>query len=543
VNNSIIIGIEDKLKRWQEYVKELFRDNRTDPRVEIETAVLDEGPEITRSEVIAAIKSQKNNKAPGPDQIHAEMLKLLVEKDAEGLKTLTKLLNSVYRVGKIPLDWLRSTFITIPKKSKAQNCDKYRIISLMSHVLKIFLRIIQSRMYRKCESRMSDTQFGFRNGLGTREALFATNVLIQRCRDMNTDIYACFIDYQKAFDTVRHSKMIEILISAGIDKRDIRIITELYWGQNAEIKVDNAMSEKVEIQRGVRQGCVLSPMLFNLYAETVFSEALNEETGGIKVNGLAINNIRYADDTLIMACTQMELQQIMNAIVQHSETMGLKLNTSKTKMMVFSKKPVKSELRINNVIIEQVSSLKYLGTILKENYDYKHEIRCRIEQARHAFLNMKNLLAGQQLNLELRMRIVRCYIFPVLMYGCESWTLNETEEKRIEALEMYIYRRMLWIAWTQKMKNSEVLHKMEKEVELLHSIKKRKIEYLGHVLRGKKYKILQTIIEGKIDGRILIGRRQNLWLKDLRWWIGCSSMELFRKAVFKVQIANWIANL
>ena len=77
-------------------MEELFRENCTDTRVEIETAVLDEGPEITRSEVIAAIKSQKNKKAPGPDQIHAEMLKLLVEKDAEGLTTLTKLLNSVY---------------------------------------------------------------------------------------------------------------------------------------------------------------------------------------------------------------------------------------------------------------------------------------------------------------------------------------------------------------------------------------------------------------------------------------------------------------
>ena len=138
------------------------------------------------------------------------------------------MINGIHKSGIIPRDWLKSVFVTIPKKTEAESCDEYRMISLMSHVLKVYLRIIHSRIYWKCEQKMGHTQFGFRNGVGTREALLAINVLTQRCRDMNVDIHACFIDYRKAFDMVKHDKMIEILSSLGVDKRDLRAIVELY---------------------------------------------------------------------------------------------------------------------------------------------------------------------------------------------------------------------------------------------------------------------------------------------------------------------------
>ena len=113
----------------------------------------------------------------------------------------------------------------------------------------------------------------------------------------------------------------------------------------------------------------------------------------------------------------------------------------------------------------------------------------------------------------------------------------------MEALEMYFYRRMLKIPWIQRVTNVKVLRRMQKEAELLNTIERRKLQYLGHILRGEKYGILHLILQGKIDGRRSIGRRQNSWLKDLRRWLGCTSFDLFRKAVSKIQIAIWLANL
>ena len=216
-----------------------------------------------------------------------EVLKLLEEETS--LLLLVDFFNDIYKSGIIPHDWLRSTFATLPKKANAKFCNEYRTISLMSHILKLFLKIVHGRIYRKCEQSMGDTQFGFRNGFGTREALFGIQVLAQRCRDVNVDVFACFIDYEKAFDTVNHEKFIDILSELGLDERDIRIIANLYWNQTATIRVEGEISEEVRILQGVRQGCVLSPLLFNLYSERIFRNALEGRNQGVIVNGIAIN--------------------------------------------------------------------------------------------------------------------------------------------------------------------------------------------------------------------------------------------------------------
>lgn len=542
-NNEIILGKENKLARWKEYIQALFDDERPYVPPSADNQINEKGPEITKEEVIHAIKSQKNGKATGLDKINVEILKLIAENDSKSLDFLTTLFNKIYSSGKVPSDWLKSTFVTIPKKPNSSQCDDYRIISLMSHVLKTFLRIIHARIYRKCEYQMDNTQFGFRNGLGTREALFSLNVMTQRCRDMNVDVYTCFIDYRKAFDCVIHQKMIEILRRTGIDEQDLRVISELYWHQTATVEIEQTTSEDIKIRRGVRQGCVLSPLIFNLYSEHIFREALEDAPGGININGTMINNIRYADDTVLIASSAQELQNIINSVVSHSETFGLHLNVSKTKIVVFSKTPISVHLHVKGQAIEQVTSIKYLGANINSQCDSKNEIRSRIEQARKTLMSMKTFFTRSDLSLKLRTRMARCYVFSVLLYGCESWTMDPQTEKRIEAFEMYTYRRILRISWMQKVTNDEVLQRMSKQRELLNTIKERKMQYLGHVLRGERYELLRLIIEGKVQGRRSVGRRQNSWLKDLRRWFDRSSAEIFRAAVSKATIAIWIANL
>ena len=168
---NIILDNKNKLRIWKNYAEELFADDRP-PFIPDGNA--SSGPSITVDEVIYALRSAKNGKAPGPDDIPIEILKLL---DVNGVKVLHQLFNCIYDTGKIPDDWLMSTFVTLPKKPSATQCKDYRTISLMNHVLKLFLRIIHQRIYRRIEEHLTNTQFGFRNGLGTREALFS----MQRC--------------------------------------------------------------------------------------------------------------------------------------------------------------------------------------------------------------------------------------------------------------------------------------------------------------------------------------------------------------------------
>ncbi|KAL4104588.1 hypothetical protein QTP88_019882 [Uroleucon formosanum] len=201
---------------------------------------------------------------------------------------------------------------------------------------------------------MSQEQCGFRNGLGTREALFSIQILVQRCRDINQKVYLCFIDFVKAFDKVRHEKLIEVLRKIGIDGKDLQFITNLYWHQQAKIRRNHTLSNDFRIRRGVRQGCILSPIFFNLYSEEIMSEALEDTEEGIIINGKVINNLRYADDTVLIAGSIEDLQKILNKVVTASENLGLNLNAQKTKYMVIDKEQIPTNvLRLKNVPLDK----------------------------------------------------------------------------------------------------------------------------------------------------------------------------------------------
>ena len=138
-------------------------------------------------------------------------------------------------------------------------------------------------------------------------------------------------------DRVKHTALVEIMKEVGLDSRDVRIIANLYWNQTAHVNIAGNKTEKTKIQRGVRQGCVLSPPLFNIYSEKIFQEALEGFPEGIKINGKTVNNIRYADDTVILASSLEELQTLLKKINATNVKYGLNLNTSKTKYMTISK--------------------------------------------------------------------------------------------------------------------------------------------------------------------------------------------------------------
>lgn len=538
-NGDLIFETKQRLERWKQYVEQLFQDDR--PMEHGITEALS-GPSITTEEVENAIQLAKNRKAVGPDEIPAEVIKILLE---NGVTALTDLFNAVYNGGIIPDDWLESAFVPIPKKVNARECKDHRTISLMSHVLKIFLRIIHGRIHRKLEQEISSSQFGFRNGLGTREALFSLQVLVQRCRDVNADIFLCFLDFEKAFDRVRHVKMMELLNTTNIDKKDIRVIGNLYWGQKACIRVDQEVSEAVAIRRGVRQGCILSPLIFNFYSERIFQQALHNIQMGIKINGVPINNFRYADDTVLLANSDIELQYLLERVVEACNEYGLQLNTKKTKYMVISKDLiVDGGIQVNGQPLQKTATITYLGYKINSDWDHSLEIRSRIGQARTAFFRYKRILCGHDVSLNLKIRILRCYVFSVLLYGAEAWTLTDAMLKKLEAFELWCYRRILRISWIDRITNDTVLIRMNKEREIVRTIKTRKLSYFAHVMRNpEKYSLLQLVMQGKIVGKRGRGRRRTSWLKNLRQWFAQTSESLFRAAVNKIMIANMIANV
>ena len=168
--------------------------------------------------------------------------------------------------------------------------------------------------------------------------------------------------------------------------------------------------------------------------------------------------------------------------------------------LIWSKfeEPSRCVIKIRGDKLKQVASIIYLGTILEGSCTSRKEIRSRVEQSRAAFLNMKNLFTKKELNLGLRLWLLQCYVYSVLFYGCESWTLDSTLEKRIESFQLYPCCQILKLLWVQKVTNKGEPNRGEKSSVLLKSLKERKLRYLGLIIRGKTYGTLPSIVKGEI---------------------------------------------
>ena len=218
----------------------------------------------------------------------------------------------------------------------------------------------------------------------------------------------------KAFDYVKHDKLKEFLERLDIDGKDIRLIRNLYYGQKAAIRINGEIGEWVDIQKGVRQGCILSPDLFNLYSEKALRKI--KTCDGVHLGETNYNNLRYADDTALIADSEEKLQRLLNVVTKESERLGLKINCEKTYVMAASKKvqaPVCS-MTVNSVQIKQVDYFKYLGSWITSDGRSDRDIRCRIGQAKQAFMDMRNLLCAKIIGLGVRKRLLKCYIWSVL---------------------------------------------------------------------------------------------------------------------------------
>ena len=187
------------------------------------------------------------------------------------------------------------------------------------------LKILQARLQQYVNRELPDVQVGFRKGRGTRDQIANICWIIEKAREFQKNICFCFIDYAKAFDCVDHNKLWKILKEMGVPDHQTCLLRNLYVGQEATVRTGHGTTDWFQIRKGVCQGCILSPCLFNLYAQCIMKSAgLEEAQAGIKIAGRNNNNLRYVDDTTLMAESEEELKSLLMKVKVESEKVGLK---------------------------------------------------------------------------------------------------------------------------------------------------------------------------------------------------------------------------
>ena len=237
----------------------------------------------------------------------------------------------------------------------------------------------------------------------------------------------------------------------GIPDHLTCLLRNLYAGPEATVRTGHGTTDWFQIGKGVRQGFVLSPCLFNFYAEYIMGNAGWEETqAGIKIAGRNINHLRYADDTTLMAESEGELKSLLMKVKEESEKVGLKLNIQKMKIMAHS--PTTS-WQIDGETVETVTDFILGASKITTDGDCSHEIKRRLLLGRKVMTNLDSIFKSRDITLPTKVCLVKAMVFPVVMYGCESWTVKKAEHQRIDDFELWYWRRLLRVSWTARRSN------------------------------------------------------------------------------------------
>ena len=297
-----------------------------------------------------------------------------------------------------------------------------------------------------CE--LPDVQAGFRKGRGTRDQIANIRCIIRKAREFQKNIYFCFIDYAKAFDCVDHNKLWKILKEMGMPDHLTCLLRNRYAGQESTVRTGHGTTDWLQIGKRVLQGCILSTCLFNLYAEYIMrNTGLEEAQAGIKIAGRNINHLRYVNDTTLMAESEGELKNLLMKVKEESEKVGLKLSIQKTKIMASG--PITS-WEIDGETVETAADFILGGSKLTADGDCSHDIKRCLLLGRKVMTNLDSILKSGDITLPTKVCLVKAMVFPVVMYGCESWTIKKAECQRIDAFELWCWRRLLRVPWTAR---------------------------------------------------------------------------------------------
>lgn len=418
-------------EEWVNHFKNLLYDQQdnqpienSDNLEETYDQILDS--EFTEKEIHERISSLKKNKAPGIDGILNEMLKYgrfyLVP-------MLTKLFNNVLDKGIFPSQWNVGLIKPIYKnKGDPSLPGNYRGITLASSLGKLFTSIMQIRYshFLEINSKLNPEQFGFRKNSRTTDSLFVLKQLLNKYLVKKDKIFACFIDYHKAFDTVWHKGLLTKIRNIGVQGKFFNVVNSMYENITTHVKTNqNTFSDIFSCNKGIMQGDSLSPVLFTSFMNDLPEYLKQHNCPGLTLQNLAINCLMFADDLILLSSSAEGLQKSINAVSSHAKSWKLKINKDKSNVMIFSSNGhiLKNyAFSLDNEPMEIVDKQTYLGLALTPSGKFTYARSILSKKAKKTIAYIRVMLSNcTNVPLDLLTKLFDALVKPVLLYGCEIW--------------------------------------------------------------------------------------------------------------------------
>ena len=401
---------------------------------------------ISMDELKEASSILKPGKSPGIDEVDNEMILCLFQ---EHPRLILKLFNKIYITKQKVLQWSVAIISLIYKNGAMDNPANFRGISLLSCLGKFFYTVLNNRLIKfvREQNILSESQLGFIAGNRTSDAHILLYNLIQKyCHKNKKMIFSCFVDFQKAFDNVPREILLKKLLKHNINGNMFAAIKNLYSENMSCVKMDTKITEMFGVDLGVKQGCVLSPMLFNIFLADL-PLFLGAEYGINIDQRTNINSIIWADDILLLAETEEQLQGLLYNLERYCEKNGLTLNTEKTKIMIFNKtgRHLRRKFWCKGNVIETVRKYKYLGFVFTPSGEINTGLCDLYDRALKAYMNLRSKL-GQffRQNIQITLKYFDSLIKPILLYCSDFWgCLKLPKNNPIEKLHNMCCKNLL----------------------------------------------------------------------------------------------------
>lgn len=433
-------AVREEVKWARERGWESTDVDEADGRCEREMKIMN--AEVTIDDVRAAVAKMKTMKATGIDDIASEVF---IYGGESVLHAVLRVVRAVWRAESVPMDWVRGVIFPLYKNGDRRDPSNYRGISLLSVVGKLLTTVLNTRIVDWSERMaaakvrpavLSEEQGGFRPRRGCLDQLFVLVEALRVRRQRGTATFACFIDVRKAYDTVFRDGMWKRLYDAGLRGKIMRVLYDIYEKSESAVIVNGVCSQWFRSEVGVRQGCVLSPVLFSIFMNPLIEE-LRASGLGINVDGVGLlASLFYADDIVLLASSAHQLQQMMDLVQRYFGQWRLEANAGKTKVVVFCSGGKRQEALNREMTSVQfwigstsarvevmiVRSFVYLGMLVQQDGSW-HEFQTKVvHKARTALLQAWRMgVQGGVLDVQAGVLIWTSLIRPILEYGAELW--------------------------------------------------------------------------------------------------------------------------
>jgi len=471
---------------------------------------------FTISEVIAAVKKLAYHKAGTADGTVNTMFKCGGEEMA---KHLLRLFNWLRERESIPAEWQRSVVVNLFKEGDRADPGNYRGIALISCLGKLYLSMWATRIAKHAEHRLGERQGGFRSGRSTvDQALILHEVLLRRKR-AGKDSFLCFVDFRKAFDTVWHAGLWKRMWDSGIRGKAWRVVRNLYSSINACVSLGDCTSRNVSMRQGVRQGCPLSPILFNLFVEKL-AERLRLSGFGAKVKGIDLESLLYADDVVLIGDSPTDLQGMIDVVDKFCRQWRMEINLKKSEVMTVrepsrcvcalrDRPERKGEVRTRNgdrkagdcVLcspwvcrgqhLKVVRKYKYLGIWFTSDLKWDEHINVKLEMARGRTQRLAKVFSNRRLSSRAKTLVWLSSVRPLLEYGCEVWRASEVQITAMERVQLDAGRIIFRL--NSKTSNIAVRGLMEvPELRTRHDMSR--LKYMAKLMAMDRGRLARTVV-------------------------------------------------